>query len=85
MIPWLLLTILLTNLALCTLYPYNVMFLLQGIFYISSAIGAIAARLHLRVPVFHLSYFFVISNVASIVSFWSFLFKVQKAMWTKVE
>lgn len=85
MIPWLLLAILLTNLALCNLYPYNVMFLLQGIFYISSAIGAIAARLHLRVPVFHLPYFFVMSNVASIASFWSFLFKVQKATWIKVE
>jgi len=85
MVPWFLLMLLLSNLALCMMYPYNLIFLLQLIFYSSSAIGALAERLKLGIPLLHMPYFFVISNVASIVSFWSFLFKVQKATWTKVE
>lgn len=85
MVPWLLLILLLSNLALCMTYPYSLVFLLQLIFYFSSTIGALTERLKLGIPLLHVPYFFVISNVASIVSFWSFLFKVQKATWTKVE
>lgn len=41
MVPWLLLVLLLSNLALCLTYPYNLIFLCQFIFYISSGIGAV--------------------------------------------
>ncbi len=84
-VPWLLLMILLSSLMLCSIYPYGLFFLLQLIFYFSSIISIIADRSEIHIPILHVPYFFVISNVASIAGFWSFLFKLQKATWKKVE
>ena len=83
-VPWLLIALLLTNFALCSTYPYNAIFLLQLLFYFSSVIGAISHHFKLSIPLVHLPYFFVISNLASLIGFLAFIFKLQKATWTKV-
>jgi len=85
MIPWLLLVLLLSNTVLCLTYPYNLFFIGQIIFYAGAVFGVIAHHKNMRLPLVHIPYFFTVSNVASFVAFWSFIFKVQKATWTKVE
>ena len=85
MVPWLLIVLLFSNTALYSIYPYKFGFICQAIFYACSVIGALAHRLKISLPLVHIPYFFVVSNVASLVAFWSYLFKVQKATWVKVE
>lgn len=85
LVPWLLLLLLFSNVGLYNTFPYNWALFFHVVFYCSSVMGIITEHLKLHLPGFHIPYFFVLSNVASIVSFWSFLFKVQKATWTKVE
>jgi len=85
MVPWLLLVLLWTNLMILSVYPYNIVFFLQVIFYLSSLCGLIAQAKSIRTPIFYVPYFFVVSNVASLLGFFSYLLKIQKAEWTKVE
>jgi len=82
--PWLLLVLLVSNLALYSIYPYSLILVLQLLFYFSSLIGAISHHLKVRIPLVHLPYFVVISNTASLVGFWAYIFKLQKATWKKV-
>lgn len=84
LVPWLLLVLLLSNLVLYKIFPYNVLLVLQLLFYLSSIMGAISNHLKVRIPLVHLPLFFVISNTASLVGFWAYIFKVQKATWKKV-
>lgn len=84
MVPWLLLVLLLANIGLYSTFPYNYILFLQLLFYGSSVIGAVTNRLGIRIPFLYLSYFFVISNLASLVGCWAFVFKLQKAAWQKV-
>jgi len=82
--PWLLLFLFFANIALSSESPYNTVLVLQFLFYFSSMIGAISAHFRVRIPLVHLPYFFVISNVASLFGCWAFIFKLQKATWQKV-
>jgi len=82
--PWLLLVLLLSNFALYSINPYSLILVLQLLFYLSSLIGAVCDHLKVRIPLVHLPYFFVISNTASLVGFWAYIFKLQKATWRKV-
>jgi len=82
--PWLLVILLLSNLALFPLAPYSLILGFQLFFYFSAIIGAIAHRRKIRIPLVHLPYFFVISNIASLFGCWAFIFKLQKATWQKV-
>jgi len=84
-VPWCLLAVFISNMLLYGSFPYNVLFFVQVIFYSSALIGAIANRFRLNMPFFHIPYFFTMANIASLFSFWTFLFKTQKATWVKVE
>lgn len=83
-IPWLLLVLIVVNCALFSLFPYNFLLLLQLLFYSIAFLGAIAKKTNLQIPFIHLPYFFVINNIASLIGFWAFVFKLQKAEWKKV-
>ena len=83
-VPLFLLLLFLSNFALYSIYPYNLFFILQLLFYITSAIGFISHRLSLQIPLVHLTYFIVINIVASLVGFCAFILKSQKPTWKKV-
>lgn len=83
-VSWFALMLLLSNFALYSTYPYNIILILQLLFYFASIVGLISHRLKLQIPLVHLPYFFVISIVASLVGFWGFIFDFQKATWKKV-
>lgn len=82
--PWFLVMLLLTNTSLYAVYPFNIILVLQTIFYLAAAAGSVAHNLNIRVPLLHLPYFFVISNVASLAGFWAYAFRLQKVTWKKV-
>lgn len=84
-VPWFVALLLFSNVMLACEMPYKVFFYLQLIFYAGAVIAMIAQYFRIRVPVLHIPYVFTISNAASICGFWAFIFKTQKATWTKVE
>lgn len=85
MVPWLLLFLLISNAAIWMIYPYGFFLLLQTCFYGTSLVGAYAHKRNIALPLVHIPYFFVLSNVASLTAFWFYLFGVQRATWVKVE
>ena len=85
MVPWLLLLLLVSNTVLCMTYPYNFTLALQIAFYALSVISVSIHRSNIVFPLVHIPYFFMVSNVASLVAFWSYIFNSQIVPWTKVE
>ena len=74
-----------SNVLLVGQSPYNIFLLMQIAFYTGAGVEMLAQRFKAHIPVLHIPYIFVVSNVASICGFWAFLFKTQKATWKKVE
>lgn len=85
MVPWFAAFIFIANGLLVKEMPYTVFFAIQGLFYAGAVIEIVAQRFQRHVPALHIPYIFAVSCSASIWSFWAFLFKTQKATWTKVE
>lgn len=85
MVPWLLLVLFISNAVLSTHFPYSIFFFLQIIFYSIAVFGGIAPRLGLKVFFLQVPYFFCLSNIASLVGFFTYLFKSANYKWTKVE
>ena len=83
--PWFLVTLFFSNMATHSIYPYNISWFIQLVFYFSTVLGAAAQYFKFRIPMIHVPYFFVFSNAASMVGLWSYLFNIQKATWIKVE
>ena len=85
LVPWLLITVFLTNVVLSGERNYFFLLIGQLFFYGSAGLGAYFHRRQKNVPFLHIPYFFMVSNIASFFAFWSYLFNVQKATWKKVE
>jgi len=85
MVPWFMVMLLISNCWLIGQPIYNFLFLLQTILYGSAVIGMIMQCYRIYIPFLNVPYIFTVSNIASIVGFWAFLFKTQKATWKKVE
>lgn len=84
-VPWLLILLLFSNLVLHAVPPYGFILVLQLAFYLTAVIGFLGQQWGVHVPLLHIPYFFTVSNAASIAGFWSYLLKVQRGAWTKVE
>lgn len=83
--PWFVVIFLFSNIMLLDKPLYNFFSIVQCVFYLGATSGVFAQRYKKNIPILHIPYIFTVSNLASICGFLAFLFKTQKATWTKVE
>ncbi|MCM8773454.1 MAG: glycosyltransferase family 2 protein [Candidatus Omnitrophica bacterium] len=72
-----------TNFFIRDIFPYNVFFLLQVIFYFLGIVSAIIEKLNFKIKLLSLPYVFIILNLASLVGFLRFIFGKQDVKWEK--
>lgn len=86
-VPWMLLVALFTNVALLFAAKplYLALFVVQAAFYLASVIGLAAEVVNIRTRALSLPFYFVTANVGSMFGFISFLLRIQRAAWRRVE
>ncbi|MEK6246934.1 MAG: glycosyltransferase family 2 protein [Planctomycetales bacterium] len=87
---WFLILTLVTNTLLAfssvPLLPlYQVLLILQGIFYGLALLGFVANRFKWYLPGTAIPFYFVTANIGSLCGFFAYLFGAQSAAWRKVE
>jgi hypothetical protein len=60
---------------------FEAIFYLQVIFYLAGVIGFIFASLNLRIRLFSLIYFFLVSNIALLIGLFKFLSGKNSGIW----
>ena len=85
MVSWLLLIVFLSNILLVLDGSYISLFVLQLMFYSTALMGFISQKWKINTFILQIPYFFCLSNLASLVGFYTYLFKSTEHKWKKVE
>jgi cellulose synthase/poly-beta-1,6-N-acetylglucosamine synthase-like glycosyltransferase len=85
LVPFFLITLLLSNAILVKAVPYRAVFLTQSAFYLWAVVGYMFRDQLKRMRFGLLGYFWLAMNVAFLVGFWKYLFGRQDSAWTRVE
>jgi cellulose synthase/poly-beta-1,6-N-acetylglucosamine synthase-like glycosyltransferase len=81
-VPLLLFVIFFLNLALVGVHPLLDLFLLlQGAFYAAAVFGYVLSRFGIRIILFSLPYYFVVTNIAVLAGLWKFLRGRHTVIW----
>jgi cellulose synthase/poly-beta-1,6-N-acetylglucosamine synthase-like glycosyltransferase len=83
--PFLLLLIFAANLPLVHLLPFALLFCAQCAFYGLAILGAIFAKIHVKVPGVSGIYHFVSMNAALLLGFFRYLRGIRSAVWQSTE
>ena len=85
MVPFFLITLLLSNTFLVKAVPYRVALLTQSLFYLWAFVGYMFREQMKRIRFGLLGYFWLAMNIAFLVGFWKYLFGRQDSAWKRVE
>ncbi|MCA9742669.1 glycosyltransferase family 2 protein [candidate division KSB1 bacterium] len=83
LVPFLLISILASNILLLGSTFYNITFGLQALFYALALLGWKAEKLRTKLSVLVYPYYFLVVNSALLVGFFRFLTKSQQAAWVR--
>ena len=86
--PFMLPVIFLSNLLICLLYGslfYNVLFILQIIFYLAALAGFILSIRKSNIKIFYVTFYFMFMNVCIYMGLARFLRGNQSVLWDKAE
>ena len=85
LVPFLLITVFLANMALCGRGFYLSIFIMQCAFYGIAIAGRLLSRLDMRLKMFRLPYYFVSMNLALLFGFIRFCTNSQSVTWRRTE
>jgi poly-beta-1,6-N-acetyl-D-glucosamine synthase len=87
LVPWFLASCLITNVVLCfsSTWYYQLLFVLQCIFYLAALVGLIAERLQVSISLATIPFYFVTANLGSLCGFFAYISGNQRAAWRKVD
>ena len=85
LVPFFLITLLLSNTVLVKAVPYRVALLTQSLFYLWAFLGYMFREQMKRIRFGLLGYFWLAMNIAFLVGFWKYLFGRQDSAWKRVE
>ncbi|MCM8756637.1 MAG: glycosyltransferase family 2 protein [Candidatus Omnitrophica bacterium] len=72
-----------TNFLIGDIFPYNVFFLLQVIFYFLGVVSGLIEKISSKIKLLSLPYVFLVLNLAALVGFLRFIFGKQDVKWEK--
>ncbi len=85
--PWLMVFVLLLNVAICFSYPglilYQIVLVLQLLFYIAAVIGAVLESKSIKIKVLFIPFYFCMMNYATIAGTFRYFKGKQSAAWEK--
>lgn len=85
--PWLMIFVLLLNVAICLNYPglllYQTLLILQLLFYVAAIIGAILESKSIKIKVLFIPFYFCMMNYATILGTFRYFKGKQSAAWEK--
>ena len=85
LVPLFLASIFVSNLFLLNYQFYQVVFILQSIFYLFALIGRVLQKRKKGMKIFYVPFYFCMVNLASVVGLFDFLTNRQKGIWEKAE
>lgn len=82
--PFLFPIIYILNIFLINNFIFLIIFILQNLFYLSAFIGYLLEKINIKIRIFHITYYFLIINIAAYIGLYRYLTNKQKLTWEKV-
>ena len=83
--PFLMIMLILSNLALAESSFYTILLIIQGLFYVIALIGWIISLSSRKVILFSYFYYFFLMNLGLLIGFFKFVLGTQKPAWSRTD